>query len=107
MTANMIADLPCRRSDAPAKPLSRGRARQVSARTSRAASLHTRTAVSPSAVLVLRAWARANLWECGEFDLPSAVDPLWDFAEEHGLVAELGSDQVQELIAHEFEAVRE
>ena len=35
-------------------------------------------------------------------DMPTAVDPLWQFAEESGLVNELGPDEVQWLIAAEF-----
>jgi hypothetical protein len=35
-------------------------------------------------------------------DKPTAVDGLWRFAEGHGLVAELGADAVQQILAEAF-----
>jgi hypothetical protein len=35
-------------------------------------------------------------------DKPSAIDGLWRFAEGHGLVAELGTDAVQAILAEAF-----
>jgi hypothetical protein len=58
------------------------------------------------AVLISRAEARALLWQAGELDLHEAVDELQAAAEESGLIAELGQDAVQAIIAEAFEAVR-
>jgi len=58
---------------------------------------------APINVLTLRAWARALLLAEGEIEsVPAAVDPLQAFAVASGLVAELGADQVQRIIAQEF-----
>jgi hypothetical protein len=62
---------------------------------------------SPLEVFELRAWARAKLWQAGEFDLHEAVDELQRAAERDGLVDELGQDRVQEIIAKAFEVVIE
>ena len=60
----------------------------------------TDTRPMPIDVLRLRTWARAYLFFIGEFaDLPEAVDPLWDYAEQSGLVDRLGADFVQSLLA--------
>jgi hypothetical protein len=67
-----------------------------------------KSAARPSAleVLIARAEARALLWQACEFDLHEAVDELQRVAERDGLVAELGQDAVQAIIAKAFEAVR-
>jgi hypothetical protein len=57
---------------------------------------------SPLEVLELRAWARSYLWQVGEFDLHEAVDELQRSAEEAGLVAELGQDRIQQIMADAF-----
>ena len=53
-------------------------------------------------VLELRAWARAYLWHAGEYGLAEAVDVLQHDAERDGLVAELGEDTVQAILADAF-----
>jgi len=63
-------------------------------------------ATRPSALEVFIAEARALLWQACEFDLHEAVDELQRAAERDGLVAELGQDAVQAIIAKAFEAVR-
>jgi hypothetical protein len=64
--------------------------------------------VSALAVFVARAQARATLWrQAGEFDLHQAVDVLQIAAEESGLVAAIGQDEVQRIIADAFHKVRE
>jgi hypothetical protein len=60
----------------------------------------------PLDVFELRAWARARLWQAGEFDLHEAVDVLQHAAERDGLVAKLGQDAVQAIIAEAFGRVR-
>jgi hypothetical protein len=58
-------------------------------------------------VLQLRAWARAYLWSIGEYDLHEAVDILQQAAaERYGLIAWLGQDAAQALIAREFQPFR-
>ncbi len=58
-------------------------------------------------VLRLRAWARAHLYAEGELDLLDAVDALQSAAEHYGLVAELGQDAIQQIIADAFRPVHE
>jgi len=53
-------------------------------------------------VLRERALARAILWREGELTLHDAVDVLWADAVRDGLVAQLGADRVQELLAQAF-----
>lgn len=53
-------------------------------------------------VLELRAWARALLWSIGELELREAVDVLQHDAERDGLVARLGQDAVQKILAAAF-----
>jgi hypothetical protein len=53
----------------------------------------------PLAVLQLRAWARARLWQADELDLHKAVDTLQAAAVRDGLVAKLGQDRVQEIMS--------
>jgi hypothetical protein len=57
----------------------------------------------PAAIdaLSLRAWARAYLLAAGEIkNIPDTVDPLQTFAVESGLVAEIGQDAVQKILAN-------
>jgi hypothetical protein len=54
------------------------------------------------AVFVARAEARAMLWQAGELDLHQAVDELQAAAERASLVAELGQDKIQRIIADSF-----
>jgi hypothetical protein len=61
---------------------------------------------SALAVFIARAEARALLWQAGEFDLHQAIDPLQEAAERDGLVAKLGQDKVQAILAKAFEAVQ-
>ena len=62
---------------------------------------------SPLDVLELRAWARAYLYSIGELALHEAVDVLQRDAERDGLVAELGQDGVQQILADAFRPYRE
>jgi hypothetical protein len=57
-------------------------------------------------VFEMRCWARAHLYAAGEFDLHEAVDQLQRDAARDGLVAALGQDRVQEMMASAFAAVR-
>jgi hypothetical protein len=61
----------------------------------------------PVAVFALRCWARATLWQAGEIDLHDAVDQLQAAAERDGLIAELGKDAVQAIMATALGAVRD
>lgn len=63
-------------------------------------------APTPLEVLTLRCWARATLWQAGEFDLHQAIDPLQEAAERDGLVAVLGQDAVQDIISKAFGVVQ-
>jgi hypothetical protein len=47
------------------------------------------------------------LWQAGELDLHTAVDELWAAAMRDGLVAKLGADKVQELLANAFAPMRD
>jgi hypothetical protein len=69
-------------------------------------STEQQSGAKPSAreVFELRCWARAHLFAGGEYDLQEAVDPLQDAAEASGLVAELGQDEVQRMMAEAFAA---
>jgi hypothetical protein len=59
------------------------------------------------AVFELRAWARAQLYAaCVFYDPPDAVDDLQEDAEESGLVAGLGQDAVQRILANAFHGIR-
>lgn len=64
------------------------------------------SAPSPLEIFLARTEARALLWQANEFDLHEAVDVLWHAAEHDGLVAELGADRVQQLLADAFVGVR-
>ena len=61
---------------------------------------------SPLKVFIVRAEARALLWQAGEFDLHQAVDEFQAAAERDGLVTLLGQDAVQEIISKAFGVVR-
>jgi hypothetical protein len=63
--------------------------------------------VDPVVVFALRCWARATLWQAGEFDLQEAADVLRYDAERDGLVAQLGEDCIQGIIAGAFHRMRE
>ena len=62
---------------------------------------------SPIDVLELRAWARAYLYSIGELRLHQAVDVLQRDAKRDGLVAEIGQDAVQQILADAFGPYRE
>jgi hypothetical protein len=49
--------------------------------------------------------ARAYLWSACEFDLCEAVDKLQHDAVENGLVAEIGQDRVQSIMASAFHRI--
>jgi hypothetical protein len=53
-----------------------------------------------------RCEARAILWTAGEYSLHEAVDLLRADAERSGLIAEIGQDGVQAIMATAFAAVR-
>jgi hypothetical protein len=57
-------------------------------------------------VFALRCECRAHLWAAGEYDLHAAVDTLQADAERDGLVDLLGQDEVQQILATAFGAVR-
>jgi hypothetical protein len=68
---------------------------------------HQQIRIDPLTVFVARAEARAILWQAGEIDdLPAAVDALQDMAERDGLVAGIGQDAVQTILAGAFHGVR-
>ena len=57
--------------------------------------------------LEARAQARAHLWSVYEIDdLHDAVDCLWEWAHERGLVDWYGVDAVQEVLAAAFDPYR-
>lgn len=62
--------------------------------------------VDPLKAFIARAEARAVLWAAGEIDLQEAVDKLQRDAERTGLVAAIGQDEVQAIIAEAFASVR-
>jgi len=58
---------------------------------------------SPLKVLKARTWAVAKLLDNHMLaDKATAVDGLWRYAEGAGLVAELGADAVQAVLAEAF-----
>jgi hypothetical protein len=69
-------------------------------------SSQVRPSLSRLEILQLRAWTRAKLWQACELDLHEAVDPLQHYAVESGLVALIGQDAVQAIIATPFARVR-
>lgn len=72
-----------------------------------ATALQTDTFAEPLDVLTVRAETRAYLFGVGEFELIEAVDELQDYAERSGLVARIGQDEVQSIIATAFAPYRE
>jgi len=62
--------------------------------------------VDPWLAFVARAEARAILFDAGDFGLHEAVDPLQVYAEDSGLIDQIGQDAVQWTMAHVFEPVR-
>jgi hypothetical protein len=70
------------------------------------ADLAPKPAARPSMLEVFaeRCKARARLWQAGEMDLHTAVDELQAAAVRDGLVAQLGQDEVQRLMADAFTA---
>jgi hypothetical protein len=60
----------------------------------------------PIDVLDIRARVRALLWFEYQLELQEAVDPLQAYAEQSGLVQEIGQDAVQEIIAAPFVRLR-
>jgi hypothetical protein len=62
--------------------------------------------VDPLLCFVARAEARALLWQAAEIDLHEAVDELQAAAERDGVVAQIGQDAAQQIMAHAFGAVR-
>jgi len=63
--------------------------------------------IDPVAVFIARVETRAMLWAAGEITLHDAVDELWTDAVRNGLVAQLGVDKAQELLATAFAPVRD
>jgi hypothetical protein len=59
------------------------------------------------AVFQEQCWARAHLYAEGELELHDAVDELQNSAMNNGLVAAIGQDAVQTMMADAFGAVRE
>lgn len=59
---------------------------------------------TPLEAFILRCWARARLCAAGELSMHDAVDVLQDLAERTGLVAHIGQDAVQAIMAAEFGA---
>jgi hypothetical protein len=66
----------------------------------------TRHTFGPRTAFELRCRARARFFADGELELHDAVDVLQHDAEVSGLVAELGQDAVQAIIAAAFSTVR-
>lgn len=58
--------------------------------------------IDPVDVFRARAEARAVLWRAGEYTLHEAVDELQAAAERSGLVAKIGQDAVQAIMAEAF-----
>lgn len=58
--------------------------------------------IDPVDVFRARADARALLWRAGEYTLHEAVDVLQADAQRQGLVAKIGQDAVQEILAAAF-----
>jgi hypothetical protein len=58
--------------------------------------------IDPLRVLLSRAEARAVLYRAGEFDLYHAVAPLFVYADDAGIIKELGEAAVLALIRQAF-----
>jgi hypothetical protein len=63
--------------------------------------------LAPADVLEMRANVRAFLWYQWQIEMDEAVDELQAFAEQSGLVADIGQDAVQAIIAAPFDRYRE
>jgi hypothetical protein len=74
-----------------------------------AARKRAEPAARPSALeaFAARVEARATLWQVNELTLHEAANELQAAAERDGLVAELGQDEVQRLMAEALAAVRD
>jgi hypothetical protein len=62
--------------------------------------------LSPLVIFIARAEALAILYAACEFDLHEAVDVLQHDAVATGLIAEIGQDAVQSIMAKAFRGVR-
>jgi hypothetical protein len=62
--------------------------------------------LSPLVIFIARAEALAILYAACEFDLHEAVDVLQHDAVATGLIAEIGQDAVQAIMAKAFRGVR-
>lgn len=58
--------------------------------------------IDPLRILLSRAEARAVLYRAGEFDLYDAVAPLFVYADDAGIIEELGEAAVLALIRQAF-----
>lgn len=58
--------------------------------------------LEPLRVLEARAEARAILYQVCEYDLEEALQPLYDYARDSGLIDELGCDVVLCIIHKPF-----
>jgi tRNA A22 N-methylase len=67
---------------------------------------HSEIRIDPLAVFKARAEARAILWAACEIDLHEAVDVLQADAVSTGLVAGLGQDAMQRILADAFHRFR-
>lgn len=65
------------------------------------------TATAALEVFKLRCWARSRLYAEGLLDLHDAVDVLQVAAERDGLIAELGQNTVQKIMATAFKESRQ
>ena len=61
--------------------------------------------VDPLLAFVVRAEARALLWQAGELDLQTAVDALQEAAAASGLTSAVGQDAAQRILADAFRQV--
>jgi hypothetical protein len=70
-------------------------------------ALRAEATLVPSLVgLEMRAETRAYLWWKYQIEIHEAVDPLQEFAEQSGLVDEIGQEAVQTVIAAPFKRLR-
>jgi hypothetical protein len=58
-------------------------------------------------IFAARCEARARLWQVGQISLHEAVDELWVDAFHRNLIAEVGGDKLQAIIAKAFAQVRD
>jgi len=66
--------------------------------------INSRRNAKPTALDIFwaRCHARAHLYSVGYIDLHDAVDVLQEHAERHGLIAKIGQDAVQAIMAAAF-----